>query len=1519
MKATKRILAWLLTVWILMSMATVFASAAESEAHTCVDVAPKDLVCDACGEAYGELVDFTSGAYETAYRPAKEALEPIRGEGSLKITGYDDGLTAIGVKTDYPIANHKYEITYTLKMDQWTDRKFMTFLKASSFTVTTAAGGTGSYTPASLSEVGWAYLNDKGTQKQIGTGYLGGASVYNGTGKYLSNDAYALMDASGNYTKDLKVVVDGFENTMALYAVNGIEETLVSTIAFTLAADEPNLRIGIFSYNAFVEGDNLEISNVTVYEERSVGGEVCVDHKQGSDKHTCDSCGEVVEDQVNFLGGNGGTVYDDNGTATDITKTADTITFSNKATGNRYVGIDYSADQYPIVGHQWEMRFWLSLSSDVSYHHQFYAVKSGETRYGWGIYGNDTTKIGFYNPARVETITTEAHDVDAENKRYFKIIIDGTTDEMTLWCLIGGEYKPVDTRSIPFTSDATLSPVLRSYGGLTESQTFSVGDVTITALCSDANKDHACDVCAEAVGPAHETDHGCTYCKSVGTQCEDNNSDHKCDECEAVITLCKDTDANHYCDACLAYVPSGITFDRITDMDPDGSGASYSYPDGYYQTAKKLPSLPRTYEAWVNIPRDVYGGSSVILSSWPDTRGSYLQNHFIFEIAGGVPRLTVYMNDERQAWIFSSSTVPADTWTHVAITYCYGTGGDQVACYINGALSSVSPTKITLGSADEFVNDRNLCLGGDQRTLNTNAFRGTLGNVAIYGDVRTAEEIALDATGVSDTRDVDLIAYYKLDEATAKQNIKDASGNGYDMTYGEVWVSEEKMEDLRSSDSTKYSYSIAFLPDTQYAVKNYPDAFVSIYDYLLENKDEKNIQYVISLGDMTDGSTTAEWDLVKRQTERLNGIIPYTVLRGNHDTALGIDATFADPEGYYYSYVKENGGFMDESSVVNTYHLFEVGKTKYVIVVLDYNPSDEVLAWADGILETYSDRRAIITTHHYLASNLSRGVPDDSTTANTGENIWNKMIRKHANVAMVVCGHWGNDQVLYRTDIGDSGNTVHQLLFDAQIAENNAYGFGMVAIMHFSEDGENISIEYYSTYREMYFREDNYITLSYDCYDGNGDHSCDYCGEELTHDVVEDDGDCTTDIVCSCGKVLESGADAHAPSAPVEENRTAPTCESVGGYDTVVYCAECGKEISRVHTEIDKLPSNYLVTNGEVEVAYATLAEAVAAAGEGGRVTLLASVTETALQLTVPQGLTLDGNGHTLTLMSTENGAALQIKGGDLTVTGLLILLFGDVDALFLVQRDASLLLDGCTAILGDHTDTLIADETGACLTLDRLLVLFGRERLILYSGVDVTVDVNTPRVKFAGASYHFFMQMPTNAPSDLTDDTYRGAQLYLGNDKEGSGIRFLARLSDATVLRLREAIASGASVTYGTLIAPADYVALAGAFTREALDALGIATAYVDIPAKNTLRDTDHDGVFEQFSGALVNLKSENYKRAFVAIPYVTVNGTVYYDAFSASDARSAFGIATLLLQNEDYVASLDETTLSILRAYAA
>ena len=78
--------------------------------------------------------------------------------------------------------------------------------------------------------------------------------------------------------------------------------------------------------------------------------------------------------------------------------------------------------------------------------------------------------------------------------------------------------------------------------------------------------------------------------------------------------------------------------------------------------------------------------------------------------------------------------------------------------------------------------------------------------------------------------------------------------------------------------------------------------------------------------------------------------------------------------------------------------------------------------------------------------------------------MWDKLIRKHENIVLVISGHDPCDKIVMAQGKGDGGNTVTQLLIDPQSLDNSTTeNYGMVAMLYFSEDGSKVSVEYIST------------------------------------------------------------------------------------------------------------------------------------------------------------------------------------------------------------------------------------------------------------------------------------------------------------------------------------------------------------------------------------------------------------------------------------------------------------------------
>ncbi len=352
----------------------------------------------------------------------------------------------------------------------------------------------------------------------------------------------------------------------------------------------------------------------------------------------------------------------------------------------------------------------------------------------------------------------------------------------------------------------------------------------------------------------------------------------------------------------------------------------------------------------------------------------------------------------------------------------------------------------------------------------------------------------------------------------------------------DAWTPSDDDWITDSHAPTDYAYSFALVGDTQtllwYDLQNTTTNLETMYDWIVDNAESKKIQCVMGLGDITETNnlhhyqegTANEWEYAYNNINKLKeNNIPFTIVRGNHDKNLFthyIDRDYYFNKYFPSSYLGANDGSYD-STMQNTYKELTIGETQYLIVNLDCGvnsdptKADAILEWANDIVEAHGEKygensRVIVTTHIYLLPNGSRGNAFSSSTDTSryglygGEVIWDKFVRKHENICLVLSGHEKTHDIGRSQAIGDNGNIITQLMVDPQnvdLPENHG-GTGLVAMLYFSEDGETVDVEYISTVREKaglenkYFREENQFSFNiekgnvlYVSSDGTGDGS----------------------------------------------------------------------------------------------------------------------------------------------------------------------------------------------------------------------------------------------------------------------------------------------------------------------------------------------------------------------------------------------------------------------------------------------
>ena len=281
-------------------------------------------------------------------------------------------------------------------------------------------------------------------------------------------------------------------------------------------------------------------------------------------------------------------------------------------------------------------------------------------------------------------------------------------------------------------------------------------------------------------------------------------------------------------------------------------------------------------------------------------------------------------------------------------------------------------------------------------------------------------------------------------------------------------------------------FSLVIIPDTQIYSYNKPawrkssraEVFIQMTGWIAANFRRHNIRFALHMGDIvTTYDNPEEWSIADKAMSVLDNIVPYCFTVGNHDLAMEgshvRDSTFFNKTFPYKRYIDqpwyggrlENDGFPPKDNYDNSYHFFTGGGQKYIIVSIEVGPTDKMLDWADSIISEHPEHRAIVITHSYLDGHDVRDAPGGygylpSGEVNTGEEIWNKLIRKHKTIFLVLNGHLSNKDG-YRgllTSHGDQGNIIYQLL------SGQDYD-GWLRLLNFIPEKDKIEVRTFSPWK----------------------------------------------------------------------------------------------------------------------------------------------------------------------------------------------------------------------------------------------------------------------------------------------------------------------------------------------------------------------------------------------------------------------------------------------------------------------
>jgi hypothetical protein len=256
-------------------------------------------------------------------------------------------------------------------------------------------------------------------------------------------------------------------------------------------------------------------------------------------------------------------------------------------------------------------------------------------------------------------------------------------------------------------------------------------------------------------------------------------------------------------------------------------------------------------------------------------------------------------------------------------------------------------------------------------------------------------------------------------------------------------------------DPDSRRFTLAVMPDTQYlfdgpSIDKAP--VEASLRYLLEHGREENIVFLSHLGDLTQNGAKQECAAIGEAFRLLDRKgVGYSVLAGNHDVRSSTDDQ-RGPTPYLDEFGPDRfegrrtfGGASPDG--YNSFHLFEAGGRRWMVLALDWRLSAKGYVWAEQVLAKHPRTPVVLTTHEL--------VDGDDSLSPYGQRLWDRLIADHDQIFLTLNGHYWPAARAVRKNA--AGNDVHLHLTNYQ----NRYfgGAAMIRLYRFDLDRNTIDVE----------------------------------------------------------------------------------------------------------------------------------------------------------------------------------------------------------------------------------------------------------------------------------------------------------------------------------------------------------------------------------------------------------------------------------------------------------------------------
>ena len=261
-------------------------------------------------------------------------------------------------------------------------------------------------------------------------------------------------------------------------------------------------------------------------------------------------------------------------------------------------------------------------------------------------------------------------------------------------------------------------------------------------------------------------------------------------------------------------------------------------------------------------------------------------------------------------------------------------------------------------------------------------------------------------------------------------------------------------------DTEHPRFTVAVVPDTQYLFdmdRGDSAPLIAGFDYLIEQRSAENIVFTAHLGDVVENAQASEFAQADPVFKVLDqAAMPYSVLAGNHDIDSSKDDTRGDSP-YLQTFGPQRFRSMptyggSTPNGYNSYHVFRAAGRQWLLLAMDWRPSDASFAWARGVIAAHPRLPVILTIHDLVYADAGDPVAKFS---DHGERVWEQLVDGNDQIFLTLNGHyWPPGRVIRKNA---AGNDVHLHITNYQ--DRYYGGAAMIRLYHFDLARNTIDVE----------------------------------------------------------------------------------------------------------------------------------------------------------------------------------------------------------------------------------------------------------------------------------------------------------------------------------------------------------------------------------------------------------------------------------------------------------------------------